>query len=284
MKINKKLLKTIAIILIVLVLYCFRNPTIFKKAPSSENKLKAHFIDVGQGDSCFIELPNGETMLIDCGESKHSNDVATYIADLGYETIDYVVATHGDADHIGGFYQIFDDFQIENCYTSFYKSTTKTYERFCDAVENEGIAMQTAYTNDYILDTDYLDIKVLGPNKNLDYEDTNAASVVLLVSYYSTDILFTGDATYQMLEEYQIGDIELLKASHHGSRTGVSKRLINEIRPEFSVISAGVNNRYNHPHKETLMLLKNSQIYCTNEYGTITAICDGEIIEFNTQK
>lgn len=288
MKINRKLFSSFITIIIVLALY-FARTTAFKQnqnpsVPSNSDTLNAHFIDVGQGDSCFIELPNGETMLIDCGESKYSNDVSTYIGELGYDTITYVVATHGDADHIGGFYQIFDDFNIKNCYTSFYKSTTKTYERFCDAVENEGIAMQTAYTNDYILDTKYLDIKVLGPNKNLDYEDTNAASVVLLISYYSTDFLFTGDATYQMLEKYQIGDIELLKASHHGSRTGISTKLINEISPEFSVISAGLNNRYNHPHTETLDLLENSQIYCTSEHGTITAICDGNSIEFNTQR
>ena len=288
MKINRKLLSSFVTIIVILALY-FSRTTVLNQNKStsnlnSENTLNAHFIDVGQGDSCFIELPNGETMLIDCGESKYSNDVSTYIGELGYDTITYIIATHGDSDHIGGFYQIFDDFNVENCYTSFYESETKTYDRFCDAVENEGILMQTAYTNDYIIDTEFLDVKVLGPNKHLNYEDTNAASVVLLISYYSTDFLFTGDATYQMLEKYQIGDIELLKASHHGSRTGISTNLINEINPEYSVISAGLNNRYNHPHTETLDLLENSQIYCTSEYGTITAICDGETIKFNTQR
>lgn len=276
---KKKLIKLIAILLLVVAIYCYKNPQIFSKS-SVKGDFKSHFIDVGQGDSCFIEFPTGETMLIDCGESKYSDDVCAYISNLGYQTIDFVVATHGDADHIGGFENVFDNFVVESCYTTYYKSTTKTYERFCEAVENEGVEMQKAYKNDYIVDTDNFDVKVLGPDGNRDYENTNDASVVLLISYCDFDFLYTGDAPYQMLEDYDIGDIEVLKASHHGSRTGISRRLVNELEPEYTVISAGANNRYNHPHQETLKLLENSQIYCTSNCGNVVAICDGKNLEF----
>ncbi len=275
---KKKLIKIIATILIIVAIYCYKNPPPFITV-TPEGTLQTHFIDVGQGDSCFIEMPNGETMLIDSGESKYSSNVCNYICNLGYNSIDYVVATHGDADHIGGFYQVFDDFEIKNCYTSYFKSSTKTYQKFCESVKNEGIEMQLAYKDDYIIDTEHFDVKVLGPDENTDYENINDASVVLLISFYENDLLFTGDSPYQMLEDYDIGDVELLKASHHGSRTGVSRSLVDEISPEYTIISAGLNNRYNHPHQETLNLLEDSQIYCTSNCGNIIAKCDGKDIE-----
>ena len=247
-------------------------------------QLKVHYIDVGQGDSCFIELPNGDTMLIDGGQAKYGVTVSNYIASLGYNDIDFLIATHGDADHIGSLPKIFEDFEVESCYTSYVPSKTKTYQYFLEAVEDEGIELLKAYSGEYIIDEQNFDIKVIGPNKAAKQSDTNDASVVILVSFYNYDFLFTGDASSDVLENYNIGDIEVLKASHHGSKTGVSEELVNELSPEYSVISVAAKNRYNHPHSETLELLKNSEIYMTSEFGNITAVCDKSSLEFVTEK
>lgn len=279
---KKRLISLILAIAVFISLYLIRNS--LYDAQINSNQLKAHYIDVGQGDSCFIELPNGETMLIDGGQAKYGATVSNYISSLGYNSIDYLVATHGDADHIGSLYKIFDDFEVESCYTSCIPSNTKTYEKFLESVKDEGIELQMPNAGDFIIDEESLDIEVMGPDKQLISDDTNDASVVLLISFYDYDFLFTGDAPSNILEEYNIGDIEVLKASHHGSRTGVSQELINELTPEYSVISVAAQNRYNHPHSETLELLKNSEIYMTSENGNITAVCDKDSLKFITEK
>lgn len=279
---KKRLISLILAIAVFISLYLIRNS--LYDAQINSNQLKAHYIDVGQGDSCFIELPNGETMLIDGGQAKYGATVSNYISSLGYNSIDYLVATHGDADHIGSLYKIFDDFEVESCYTSCIPSNTKTYEKFLESVKDEGIELQMPNAGDFIIDEESLDIEVMGPDKQLISDDTNDASVVLLISFYDYDFLFTGDAPNNILEEYNIGDIEVLKASHHGSRTGVSQELINELSPEYSVISVAAQNRYNHPHSETLELLKNSEIYMTSENGNIMAVCDKDSLKFITEK
>lgn len=296
---KKRIISLLVVIAVVISLYYIRinfyntdnNPTANNSTSNnadgeiaaSYGRLKVHFIDVGQGDSCFIELPNGESMLIDGGESKYGATVSNYISTLGYSNIDYLVATHGDADHIGGLYKVFEDFTVENCYTSPVEAKTKTYDKFVGAVEDEGIKLSKPLSGEYIVDEQNFDIEVVGPTKDLK-NDTNDASVVLLVSFYEYDFLFTGDASNDVLQEYNIGDIEVLKVSHHGSRTGVSKELIAELKPEYSVISVAAVNKYNHPHQETLDLLENTEIYKTSECGSITAVCDKASLEFITEK
>lgn len=289
---NKRIISALLAIIVILSLYLIRI-NIYddydynnsgEAVTADYGQLKAHFIDVGQGDSCFIELPNSETMLIDSGEAKYSGTVSNYISTLGYNKINYVVATHGDADHIGGLAEIFENFDIENCYTSYVESETKTYQKFKNAVEYEGIELQKPYSGDFIVDERDLDVKVVGPSSSRNLSDTNDASVVILISFYSYDFLFTGDAPADVLDDYNIGDIEVLKASHHGSRTGVSKSLINELSPEYSVISVAAKSKYNHPHEETLELLKDSEIYKTSDCGTIIAVCEQTSLEFITEK
>ena len=286
----KKIVSIFCAVLSVVLIICFVSNS-FKNQDkptytdvSGNGLLKVHYIDVGQGDSCFIELPNDETMLIDCGLAKYSDTVTSYISSLGVTTIDYLIATHGDSDHIGGMEDIFENFVVESCYTSYVKSKTQTYQRFLDAVENEGLTLITPSSGDYRIDSESLDVLVEGPDKSRTTSDTNDASVVLLISYFESDFLFTGDSSYEMLESYDIGDIEVFKASHHGSYTGVSYELINELSPEYSVISVGSNNRYNHPHDEALELLKNSKIYMTSTNGTVVAECNGKDINFTTEK
>lgn len=289
---KKKIIVFLIIVVIILIAFGLRQ-CYFKNSEENNNsnssstaEIKVHFIDVGQGDSCFIKLPNNETMLIDSGDAKHSNVVTNYINSLGYGEIDYVVATHADADHIGAMAEVFDDFEIKNCYTSNVKSNTRTYKNFVKAVKNEGIKLQYPHSNDHIIKENNLDIKVKGPLENRTYTNTNDSSVVLQISYFETDYLFTGDSEYQTLLEYDLEPIEVLKVSHHGSKTGTSKRLLKILMPKYAIISAAQRNKYHHPHIQVMNMLKNAgvNIYKTSESGTITALSDATHLEFVTEK
>lgn len=289
---KRKVVAILIVVLIILFAFCLRQ-CCFKSAEESgetdngnSKQIKVHFIDVGQGDSCFIELPNGKVMLIDSGDSKHAETVTNYIASLGYNTIDFVVATHADADHIGAMADVFEDFEIKNCYTSSVKSNTRTYKNFVKAVNDEGIKLKYPHSNDYIVNEKNLDVEVMGPLANKTYSNTNDSSVVLQVSYYKTDYLFTGDSEYNTLLEYNLEPIEVLKVSHHGSKTGTNKKLLNILMPKYAIISAAQRNRYNHPHIQVMNLLENAgvKIYKTSESGTITALSDATHLEFVTEK
>ena len=121
--------------------------------------LVAHFIDVGQGDANFIELPNGETMLIDAGIQSSGDDIIEYIENLGYTDIDYVVSTHPHADHIGGMALVIEAFNVENIYMPKAVSTSKTYENLLETIQNRGLSIKTGRAGVEILNTDDLNYR-----------------------------------------------------------------------------------------------------------------------------
>lgn len=129
--------------------------------PSEYQELKVHFLDVGQGDSCFIELPNQETMLIDAGGSEYGDSIVTYIYGQGYDTLDYIVATHPHADHIGGMADVLNTFNIKNFYATAFTTTTQTYERMLNAVESSGAKVHEVRAGSVILDEPQLLVEVV---------------------------------------------------------------------------------------------------------------------------
>lgn len=284
---KRRILSVVLVIVLLVGAFYFREYYIAQNRSlvetSADGELKVHYIDVGQGDSSFIELPNEETMLIDSGEAKYGDELSEYISSLGYKTIDYVVATHADADHIGAMATVFENFEIESCYTSPVPSNTKTYGKFLKAVEDEGIELNYPKQNDFIIDTENLEIEVLGP-KSEKSSDTNNSSVVLEISYYEYDFLFTGDADCETLLSYDLEEVEVLKVSHHGSRTGTNRELLDVVSPQYAVISVATKNKYSHPHEEVIRLLSGIVTYKTSESGTVVAFCDKNNLTFSTEK
>ena len=204
--------------------------------PSEYQELKVHFLDVGQGDSCFIELPNKGTMLIDAGESKFGDSIVTYIYGQGYDTLDYVVATHPHADHIGGMADVLNTFNIKNFYATSFTTTTQTYERMLDAVENSGAEVHEVMAGSVILDEPELLIEVVAPKTLSD--DSNNSSVVIKLTYGENKFLFTGDA--EKSEEDDIWSnikCDVLKVGHHGSATSSSANFLKKVDPTYAVIS-----------------------------------------------
>lgn len=245
-------------------------------------ELIVHFIDVGQGDSTFIELPNGETMLIDAGEREYGDRVVAYIYNQGYDTLDYVVATHPHTDHIGGIVDILNAFPTKNFYMTSYVNPTQTFDDMLTAVENNGAAAHEVMAGAVIVSEPKLLVEVVAPKALAD--DSNNNSVVIKLTYGENKFLFTGDAEKD--EEDGIWTnikCDVLKVGHHGSDTSSTKNFLKKVEPTYAVISCGLYNSYGHPDEAVLKRLydRNINVYRTDIQGTIVFRSDGKDITVN---
>lgn len=248
--------------------------------------LKVHFLDVGQGDSIFIELPTNETILIDASIKDASNKIINYLREENVSKIDYVFATHPHSDHIGGMSAVIKTFDIGQIYMPKAVTTTKTYENLLLTIKDKNLKIKAAKAGNTIIDTDDLKLVVLAPNQD-SYESLNNYSIVLKLTYKEKSFLFMGDA--ETLSEKEItGDIQadVLKVGHHGSRTSTSQAFLNKVNPSYAVISVGLNNDYKHPHQEVIDRLekKNIKIYRTDQNGDIIFTTDGYNIDVKVEK
>ena len=253
---------------------------------TNNDLLKVHYLDVGQGDSIFIELPNNETMLIDAAESYQSENIINYLKNLNYQKIDYVIGTHPHTDHIGGLKDIINTFEIGKIYMPKVGSTTKTYESLLMAIKDKNLKINTAKAGTSIIDTDALKIHILAPN-NSTYTELNNYSVVTKITYGTTKFLFMGDA--EKLSENEIKEnvtADVIKIGHHGSNTSSSIDFIKKVNAKYGIISVGLNNKYNLPKEETITNWENSgtKIYLTSTNGTIRASSDGTNIKIESEK
>lgn len=252
-------------------------PTETTSATVVKGNLEVHFIDVGQGDAIFVELPNDETMLIDAGPS--SGIVPNYIKSQGHSDIDYVIATHPDADHIKGMPEVLNTFKVGTFYMPEKEHTTQIFDKMMDAIANNGCDAVYALAGKNIINTSDLKVYFVGPTKI--YGDNNACSAVVKLEYKETSILFTGDAEYSSENDMIMAGYDLsadiLKVGHHGSSSSSSPAFIKAVNPKDAIISVGENNKYGHPTNEVLTILNNAgiNIYRTDEVGTIIIVSDG---------
>ncbi len=253
---------------------------------TNNDLLKVHYLDVGQGDSIFIELPNNETMLIDAAESYQSENIINYLKNLNYQKIDYVIGTHPHTDHIGGLKDIINTFEIGKIYMPKVVSTTKTYESLLMAIKDKNLKINTAKAGTSIIDIDTLKINILAPN-NSTYTELNNYSVVTKITYGTTKFLFMGDA--EKLSENEIKEdvtADVIKIGHHGSNTSSSIDFIKKVNAKYGIISVGLKNKYNLPKEETITNWEKSgtKIYLTSTNGTIRASSDGTNIKIESEK
>ncbi|MCT6930578.1 MAG: MBL fold metallo-hydrolase [Lysinibacillus fusiformis] len=241
------------------------------------HEMRVHFIDVGQGDSILIESPNGKTMLIDGGVKGAGQQVVSYLKELGVNKLDQVVATHPDADHIGGLIPVLQTIPIEQFYDSGKVHTSQTFEEMLMAIDQKNIPYYVPKTGDLIEFDKDVTVKVLNANEHA--TDNNDASIVLKVVYGNVSFLLTGDAGIALEKEMMQNDVTatILKAGHHGSNTSSSEEFIRAVKPEVTILSYGEDNKYGHPHAEVVDRLQamGSNIYATAESGTIIVATDG---------
>ncbi len=241
--------------------------------------LVSHYLDVGQGDSIFIELPNGETMLIDSGENYHGASIIKYIEDCGRDKIDYLVGTHPHSDHIGSMAYIVRNFDIGSVYLPNASTNTYTYEKLLEAVKKKKMKVKNGKAGVNILsdEENSLYVNIIAP-VDTDVKNLNNTSIIIKIEYGETSFLYTGDAETGELKTVTADvSADVLKVGHHGSDTSSPQSFIDAVNPKIAVISVGEDNDYGHPSTKTLKRLENKgcEIYRTDELQTIAVTSDG---------
>lgn len=254
-------------------------------------ELKVSFLDIGQGDSILIETPSGHIMIIDGGAS--DKVLAKINEEMSYfsRSIDVMIVTHPDSDHVTGLIPVLEKYDVKSIVQSGEEGTTGVFKDLETHMQDEGSVMHTAHMGDIIDFNDGVTATILHPYPNEKFQDTNSASVSVLLSYGSETFLLTGDLPTTneplLLSSYLLPkDITVYKAGHHGSKYSSGEELLTYIHPEYSVISAGANNKYGHPNPEAIARLEkySKEILSTIDKGTITFKTDGRVMEVKTEK
>jgi competence protein ComEC len=237
---------------------------------------------VGQGDSILIQFPNGENVLIDGGDTGRGDDVVAYLRSRNVGNLALVVSTHPHSDHIAGLLDVLQVYGVGQFVDNGMIHTTATYQGLYALIGQQGIPVRAVREGDTIDVDPSVRVDVLGPPEPLirgSRSGLNANSVVVLVDYDNTEFLFVGDAELET-EEHLIplaSDIDVLKVGHHGSRYASSDAFLSAFTPEVGVISVGADNRYGHPHRETLdrLAAHGIVVYRTDLNGNIVVTTDG---------
>lgn len=289
MKIDKK--KLIAGILTLVIAACSYVATEYlREEPAvSGDGLTVQFIDVGQADCALLEC-GGEFMLIDGGNRDDSQLVVSFLEQQGVKELAAVVCTHAHEDHVGGLPAVLAVYPTKAVYAPTRTYSSSIFDKFVYYTDQQKLGITIPAPGDQF-SLGQAVVTVLGPVKS--YAETNDTSIVLQVKYGETAFLFTGDmetdAENDMLDYWE-GKVnwkaDVLKVGHHGSNSSTSYRFLNEVNPEYGLISLGKDNSYGHPHKEPMSRLRQAgvTILRTDELGTIQAVSDGKEVTLTWEK
>lgn len=233
-------------------------------SPYLNSNFEVVMFEVGEADCHLIKYPyNKNTILIDTGKNEYKikNEVIPYLKSIGIKKIDYLIITHGDEDHIGGSITLINNFQVKNVILN--KGTFTDLEK--ELVKNLNKKKIPYQININKINLSNHTIYLLNNTK---YNNENDNSIITYFTYQKYKFLYMGDASINtednLLENYNLNNISILKVGHHGSNTSSSKDFISQINPSISLISVGENNIYHHPNKEVINNLSKSRIYRTD--------------------
>ena len=249
---------------------------------SSDAQMQVQYLDVGQGDATLISC-DGHFMLIDAGNNNQGTQVSDYLKQQKISSLDYVIGTHPDADHIGGLDVVIHNYDCVNLFLPTEQKDTVTYRDVLHAIDDKGYQSVTpSVGSTYSLGS--AEFTIVGPSGKA--ADSNDNSIALILHYGNNSFYFEGDAQEEEESSIMTTGIPIAanvyKIGHHGSDTSTSDRMLEAVQPVYAVISVG-DNDYGHPNAEVLNKLrkKGIQLFRTDEQGTIVATSDGEHITWN---
>lgn len=243
-----------------------------------EKLFSVHIIDVGQGDSIFIQTLEDKRILIDAGDEEAEHTVYSYLKRRGVKKIDVLIATHPDTDHIGSMDYIIDKFKISHFYMPDAKTDSEAFYNLLDSCRDKNLKIEYLTKGDVLKIDSSTTMEILSPSTITDKNNLN--SIVSLLNYKGYEFLFTGDAEKEneseILSSCNLPDIEFLKAGHHGSSSSSTNEFIEKLKPEAVAISCGYNNDYGHPHRSVLDTFREngSVVYRTDKNGSLVFYCD----------
>ncbi len=282
-------------------------------SPTPNGKLTVDFLDVGQGDSALVTFPNGETMLVDGGgrfnfsqlfieqedgfkeafepdtQGVGETVVSEFLWEKGYSSVDYILATHADADHIQGLINVAENFKVKAALIGRENLDDAEFIEFSQMIERKKIQTIKLSRGDSF-DVGGVKIDVLSPvSEDIDENaSTNNYSLVLRLIYGNRKFLLTGDiekeAENELLQNSIVLESDIIKVAHHGSRTSSTQEFVDAVKAGFAIIPVGKTSRFGHPHKEIVERWKNAgaKVLTTGERGTITISTDGKNLEIQT--
>lgn len=258
---------------------------------SVPKKLRVSFLNIGQGDAILVQTPSGHDMLIDGGPSDAVLARVGEAMNYFNRGIEVMIATHGDADHVTGLIPVLAKYDVGIIIKSPVDGDTTLFRDLASHIHNENADVHVAARGDRIDFGDGVVAHVLYPNKNISSKtDTNDASVSIVLAYGEHFFLLTGDLGMKyeplLIQSSLPKHVTVYKAGHHGSNTSSGEQLLTYAKPEYSVVSAGKDNRYGHPNPEAMERLQkySQEVLSTIDRGTITFISDGRLLTVETEK
>lgn len=256
---------------------------------STGGELQVTFLDVGQGDAIFIQSPSGAQMLIDGGKNRTVIRQLSKVMPLFDRSIDVILATHPDSDHIGGLPDVLKRYRVGLVVQSSVLDPEGVDAEALDAAvarEREDGSVQIVAERGQVIELgNGVTFEILFPDRSVSQIETNTGSIVGRLVYGSTSFMLTGDSPDEIEKYLVLLDAEglqstVLKAGHHGSRTSSSLQFVGYVSPEYAVFSRGCDNSYGHPHEEPVALFARLGIetFDTCEDGAITFVSDGTTV------
>lgn len=256
-------------------------------AQADPTVLKINFLDVGQGDAILIQLPTGEDILVDGGPDDTVLTELGKILPIWDREIDLVVATHLDSDHIAGLISVVENYQVLEVLTPAFQGDTAVAKTWNNSLNKIPKVNYAESTDDYIWGDVVWDTLWPLPDADFSQDSDNNNSTIANLIYKQHTVLLTADADANvennLLALYPGLNAEILKVGHHGSKYSSNQTFLQSIHPSIAVISVGKNS-YGHPAVETLERFTtiDTQVYRTDQDGTIKLILSGESIQIST--
>lgn len=269
-----KLKKKVFLSIIIIIL--------FLTGCNKDHLLSIHIIDVGQGDSILIQTPNKKNILVDGGDEDAQHIVKNYLKRKKVKSLDIIIATHPDTDHIGSLDYIVENFSVKSIYMPEQSVDSESYINLVNSCNSKKLTPEYLYKGDNISIEKNIDINVLSPSYI--QGDNNLNSIVFTLDFNQNSFLFTGDAEEEnesdIINSFDLDYVDFLKVGHHGSNSSTTDEFLEETSPDVAAISCGYKNSYGHPHKQTLENLSKHSVltYRTDQIGDIVFFSDGQTI------